>query len=258
MTLGFIGVGTITAAIVEGLQSTPARGAIVLSPRNAEVAASLAAQFADVRVAPTNQAVLDASDLVVMAVLPQIAHEVLSELRFRSDHRVVSLIPAVTLDYLRAMTAPASAVTRAVPLPSAALRQSPTAMYPLDASVKALFDELGAVIELDREEEFEAFTTATAVMSSYFGFAGTVAGWMRHQGVPEAKAHAYVNQMLQGLSAAAAASPQSSFRELIEEHQTQGGLNEQVFQSITAAGVFTDIERALDGVLARLVAGRPE
>jgi pyrroline-5-carboxylate reductase len=258
MTLGFIGVGTIAAAIVEGLQSTPASGPIVLSPRNARVAARLATQFADVRVAPTNQAVLDASDLVVIAVRPQIAHEVLSELRFRQEHLVVSLIPAVTLDYLRAMTAPASAVTRAVPLPSAALRQSPTAMHPADPSVKALFDELGAVIELDREEEFEAFTTATAVMSSYFGFAGTVAAWMQRQGVSEAKAHAFVNQMLQGLTAAASASPQSSFRVLTEEHQTQGGLNEQVLQSVTAAGVFTELERALDGVLARLVAGRPK
>lgn len=258
MTLGFIGVGAIAAAIVEGLQSTPARGPIVLSPRNVQVAARLATQFAEVRVAPTNQAVLDASDLVIIAVRPQIAHEVLSELRFRPEHRVVSLIPAVTLDYLRAIAAPASAVTRAVPLPSAAFRQSPTAMYPTYPSVEALFNELGTVIEIDREEEFEAFTTSTAIMSSYFGFAGTVAGWMRRQGVPEPKAHAFVNQMLQGLTAAAAASPQSSFRELAEEHQTQGGLNQQVLQSITAAGVFTELERALDGVLARLVAGRPK
>jgi hypothetical protein len=29
-----------------------------------------------------------------------------------------------------------------------------------------------------------------------------------------------------------------------------------VLQSITTAGVFTELERALDGVLARLVAGR--
>jgi len=67
-----------------------------------------------------------------------------------------------------------------------------------------------------------------------------------------------VNQMLQGLTAAAEASPQKSFRELAEEHQTQGGLNQQLLQSITAAGVFTELERALDGVLARLVAGRTE
>jgi pyrroline-5-carboxylate reductase len=81
---------------------------------------------------------------------------------------------------------------------------------------------------------------------------------MTREGVAEAKARAFVSQMLVGLAGAAAASPQSSFAELTEEHQTRGGLNEQVLQSITAAGVFTDLEHALDGVLARLVAGRPK
>ena len=258
MTLGIIGVGTIAAAVVEGLQSTSARCPIVLSPRNEQRASLLASKFAEVQVAPTNQAVLDASEIVVIAVRPQIAHAVLSELRFRPDHRVVSLIPAVTLDYLRAITAPARSVTRAVPLPSAARGQSPTSMYPPDPSLKALFEKLGVVIELDREEEFEAFTTATAIMSSYFRFAETVVAWMQREGVSGAKAHAFVNQMLLGLAGAAAASPQSSFADLTEEHQTHGGLNEQVLQSITTAGVFTELEHALDGVLARLVAGRPK
>src|SRR5258708_38331753 len=94
-------------------------------------------------------------------------------------------------------------------------------------------------------------------MSSYFRFAETVVAWMQREGVSEGKAHAFVNQMLLGLAGAAAASPQSSFAELSEEHQTHGGLNEQVLQSITTAGVFTEPEHAPEGVLAPLVAGRP-
>ena len=258
MTLGIIGVGAIAAAVVEGLQATSPRCPIVLSPRNEQRASLLASTFAEVQVAQSNQAVLDASETVIIAVRPQIAHAVLSELSFRPDHRVISLIPAVTLDYLRGMTAPSISVTRAVPLPSAARGQSPTSIYPPDPSLKALFEKLGVVIELDREEEFEAFTAATAIMSSYFRFAGTVVAWMQREGVSEAKAHAFVNQMLLGLAGAAAASPGSSCAELTEEHQTRGGLNEQVLQSITAAGVFTNLEHALDGVLARLVAGRPK
>ena len=112
MTLGIIGVGTIAAAVVEGLQSKSARCPIVLSPRNERRARLLASKFTEVQVAPTNQAVLDASETVIIAVRPQIAHSVLSELRFSPHHRVVSLIPAVTLDYLRAITAPACSVTR--------------------------------------------------------------------------------------------------------------------------------------------------
>lgn len=256
MTLGFIGTGTIAAAIVEGLQSTSANGPILLSPRNEATASRLAALFANVQVAPTNQAVLDGSDTVVLAVRPQIAHSVLSELRFRPEHRVISLIPAVTLKYLRAITAPSTAVTRAVPLPSAARRQSPTPIFPANPEVKAMFNDLGIAIELDREEEFEAFTTATSVMSSYFRFAGSVVKWMQREGVAAPKAHAFVTQMLSGLAGASAASPQSSFAELTEDHQTRGGLNEQVLESLTEGGVFEELERALDGILSRLIAGR--
>jgi pyrroline-5-carboxylate reductase len=46
MTLGFVGTGTIAAAIVEGLCATPDAGPILVSPRNADTAADLAARFA--------------------------------------------------------------------------------------------------------------------------------------------------------------------------------------------------------------------
>jgi pyrroline-5-carboxylate reductase len=256
MILGFIGTGSIAAAIVEGLQSTSARYSILLSPRNEATGSRLASQFANVQVASTNQAVLDGSDTIVLAVRPQIAHNVLSELRFRSDHRVVSLIPAVTLEYLKAITAPCAAVTRAVPLPSAARKESPTAIYPADPAIKTMFDELGTTIELDREEEFEAFTAATSIMSSYFFFAETVVSWMQDEGVAAHKAHAFFSQMLRGLAGAAGASPQSSFAELAEEHQTRGGLNEQVLRSLVQAGVFNELDRALDGIRTRLKAGQ--
>jgi len=119
-----------------------------------------------------------------------------------------------------------------------------------------MFNELGIVIELDREEEFESFTTATSIMSSYFRFAETVAAWMQDEGVAAPKAHAFITQMLRGLAGASVASPQNSFATLTDEHQTPGGLNEQVLQSLTDAGVFKELDRALDDVLTRLVSGR--
>ncbi len=254
MTLGFIGVGTIASAIVTGLRAAGNDEPIVLSPRNAEAAADLAGRFDGVRVASGNQAVLDASDVVVLAVRPQIAADVLRDLSFRPDHHVLSLIATVSLDDLKSLTAPAATVTRAVPLPSVARRQGPTAVYPPHAPIKALFDSLGVAVALDSEAEFDAFTAASAVMSSYFAVADTVAGWMARHGVAPANARAYVGQMFEGLSGTAAAAPESGFSVLAEEHQTRGGLNEQVLKSITEGGVLAGLDDALDAVLARLSA----
>lgn len=253
MRLGFIGTGTIAASIIEGLCTAGTEHSITVSPRNAEVAADLAARFTNVQVARTNQAVLDASDIVLLAVRPQIADSVLRELRFRPDHHAVSLIAAVSLDYLKEVTAPAATVTRAVPIPSVARRQGPTAFYPPNPNVKALFASLGTAIELDDESEFHAFTAGTAMMASYFQFAEAIASWMAGNGVAREKAQAYVGQMLVGLAGNFGSAADRDFATLAEEHQTRGGLNEQVLEFLSAQGNFMNISLALDAIKARLV-----
>ena len=254
-TLGFVGTGTIAAAMIEGLALSGSEK-IIVSPRNADIATGLAARFPNVTIAPDNQAVVDASDMVVLSVRPQIADEVLRPLDFRPDQHVLSLIATISLDYLNEVTAPAATVTRAVPLPPVARGQGPTAMFPPDARVKALYDRLGIAIELGDENEFDVFSAATATMSSYFAFARTVTSWMEANGVDAAKAHAFMAQMLEGLGSASPAAPGRSFVQLADEYQTRGGINEQVFRAITRDGVLPDLDQALDGVLARLRAGR--
>lgn len=92
MRVGFLGTGAITSAMVTGLSATKGEYEMVLSPRNAVVAADLARRFPSVAIASSNQAVLDACETVVIAVRPQIAEEVLKELRFSADHSVVSVV----------------------------------------------------------------------------------------------------------------------------------------------------------------------
>jgi pyrroline-5-carboxylate reductase len=254
--LGFIGTGTIAAAMIEGLAAAGVDSPILVSPRNAETANDLARRFGNVKIAANNQAVLDGSDLVILAVRPQIAGEVLPTLHFRPDHRVLSLIATVSLDWLHSVTAPAAAVARAVPLPPVARRQGPTAVFPADPIVCGLFDRLGTAITLDDESAFDVFTAATAIMGSYFAFAHTITAWMSEEGVAADKAHAFMAQMLKGLAGAASASPGRSFDQLADEHQTRGGINEQVYRAVTEGGVMADLDRALDAVLARLRAGR--
>lgn len=72
MTYGIIGVGAIATAIVTGLCEHAADApAIILSPRNASRAADLAARFPTVRVARSNQEVIDGSSVVLLCLRPQ-------------------------------------------------------------------------------------------------------------------------------------------------------------------------------------------
>ena len=253
MKLGFVGTGAITRAMVTGLRSSGVElPSIHLSPRNPVVAADLANRFPHVSVASSNQGVLDGCETVVLAVRPQIARNVLSELRFRPDHHVISIVSALSLVKLSALVAPAGRVTRAVPLPSAAKRRSPTAIYPRDRGAVDLFASLGTAFEVDNEEEFDALCTATAAIASYFAFADSIASWLARRQIPQGKASDYVARIFSGLADTAVEMPEGSFQSLAADHATPGGINEQVLTHLVERGTFEAVSEALDAVMVRL------
>ncbi len=252
MRLGFLGTGTITSAIVTGLHAASSGHSIVVSPRNPDVAADLARRFPEVFVAASNQEVLDDSETVVLAVRPQIAESVLGELRFRPDHQAISLMSGVTVARIGALVAPATRISRAVPLPSAARRRCPTGVYPPDPATLQLFSHLGAAFGVESETEFAAVCTTTATMATWFAFADGAATWLAQQGVPEDKARDYIARIYFGLAETAVEHPETSFQSLAREHATRGGTNEQVLAHMTAAGVFERFAEALDAVMRRV------
>ena len=128
----------------------------MLSPRNAERAQALAERHATVTVAADNQAVIDAADVVVLAVRPQ-DRAVLGELRF-NQRPVVSLLAGVTHAELAPLVAPAREIRRAIPLPDVARRTGVTPIQPDDSAApplrRALLGErahaLGEVLGAER------------------------------------------------------------------------------------------------------------
>jgi pyrroline-5-carboxylate reductase len=253
MKLGFIGTGAITAAMITGLSAGWADDdTILVSPRNATVATDLSNRFRHVEIAASNQAVLDDSDIVVLAVRPQLAREVLSELRFRGDHHIISLIATLSLEAVSGLVAPALKITRAVPLPSVAHRLGPTPVFPPDPIVMALFDRLGTAIPVESVSEFDVLCTVTATMASYFAFVDGISSWMiRHQ-VTDTKARRYVAGIYQGLARTAVMEPGQSFAALAGDHATRGGLNEQMLAHLTDRQVFASLSDGLDAVLHRI------
>jgi pyrroline-5-carboxylate reductase len=252
MTLGFVGTGAITAAIVTGLNSEGECGHVIrLSPRNAEVAAGLARRFDNVSVCASNQEVLDSSGMVILAVRPQVAEEVLSGLHFSRGQLVISLIAGFSTSRIAELVRPAGGISRAIPLPSVAQRRSPIAVYPPRGAAAELFGPLGQVFGIESEDHLNAFSTATSTMAAYFGLLGHIASWVQGKGIPERQAREYVARIFSGLNDAGLEAPERSFQELATAHATPGGLNEQVLRDLTAHGVFDTLREALDAVHRR-------
>ena len=250
MRLGFIGTGTITAHIVRGLKASPlADWEITLSPRNEAIAAELA-QLPGVTVAPDNQAVIDASDAVVLAVRPQVAAEVLAPLRFHPAHPLISLIAATSLETLAKWTG-ARQICRAIPLPSVQDRACVTPVFPPEPLAMQMFGALGQALPVHDLPGFDAYATGSAVMATWFGMAETAALWMVENGIPAADAETYMRGLFANLGQTIR-DESRSLEALRHDHATKGGLNEQTYRVFTENGGSKALKAGMDSVMARI------
>jgi pyrroline-5-carboxylate reductase len=251
-TYGVLGVGSIAAAIVAGLCDGVADPPeVVLSPRNTVRSADLAERYATVRVAEDNQAVVDAADVVVVCLLPDNAAEVLAGLRFRPGQGVVSAVAGIPVAHLGELVAPATEVSRSVPLPAVTTRESVTPVHPGGPAAEELFARLGGSMAVEDEMAFESIAAASATVAAYFGYLGAIAGWLGSRGIPEDGARRYVAATFAALAGELGA-PDPDFSALANAHATPGGLNEQFARDLGAAGVYDAVRAGLDAVLARI------
>ena len=249
--LGFVGVGTISAAMVRGLKASPLAGwPVLLSPRNAELAGALAASLPGVRVATDNQAVIDGAEIVILAVRPQVAESVLRPLRIGADQTVISLIAGLPINSVKSWTG-AVKVCRAVPLPFVQHRTDVTPVFPPDPDVLALFDAVGQALPVADLATFEIYSASSSMMGTYFGILETAEAWAIAQGLPPTNARAYFSGLFSNLGDVLRQS-QSSLIDLRIAHSTRGGLNEQVFAQFTQVGGDEALANALSSVLARI------
>ena len=252
--LGFVGVGAIAEALITGMCAAGERRAnFLLSPRNAEVAKRLAERFSSVAVASDNQAVLDASDIIFLAVRPQVAGDVLGALKFRPDHRIVSLVATLEVARLGPLVAPVSSIARVAPIPAVARRLGPLLLHPPVPEIARLLEGLGHLIQLENESDLDAYWSTTGLMASYFGLLGEMAGWLSRQNLEETQVRIFVAALFEALGVTASEYATAGFEQLIARHTTQGGLNEQAWRELKAAGWPGLFSQALDLIHARMM-----
>lgn len=252
MTYGIVGVGAIAAAIVTGLcEQVREAPAIVLSPRNASRAADLASRFPTVRVARSNQEVIDASSVLLLCIRPQDARSVLSGLKFSSEQPIISMLAGISIEALQELAAPAQNIARAIPLPSVAAREGATPIFPATEAAQTLFDRLGSAIEIPNAVAFEATSASTATIAAHFSYLNSICRWLIAHGVSDSAARRQVAATFAGL-AGQLRGQAPDFAELARDHATQGGINEQFLGVLEQARVFDAVDSGLNGVLDRL------
>ena len=193
MKLGFIGTGKISMAVVEGLCHSDLEGlSIRLSPRNEQTSRTLAQTYANVDRCPSNQQVLDQSDIICLAVRPDDARNVLKELVFREDHTVVSFVPFLVKADLAQAVAPARQVCRAIPLPTVVHHQCPIPILNATDKVTTLFNAIGQPLRVEDEHQLHVLWTLTGLISPFYDLLRQWSVWSMGQGVGENLANAFI------------------------------------------------------------------
>lgn len=252
MQIGFIGVGKITNAIVEGLCTSSIEDTqIYLSPRNEANARRLAEKYAQVERLESNQQVIDRSDIVFIAVRPAVALEVLHTLVFREKQIVVSLIPLLKRTELLNAVAPATHVTRAVPTPTVMQHTGPILLFHSNDTVTQLFRHLGQPLEVTDEQQLHVLWTLTGLITPYYDLLHELSSWTIANGVDGTTGNQYIAGLFQALSFAAQQESHINFKELAQHAETPNGMNEQAGREIREKGAHHAYRIASDNLLTR-------
>jgi len=246
MKIGFIGVGTLSSAVVSAMAHKYPERTIYLSPRSNDKVSALTAANPNVHRLESNQDVIEACDIVMLGMLPPQAADVLSTLVFSERHIVVSFVVGISAHDIGEMVYPAQKVCRVTPITTIELFAGPITVFPAFEEVVEAFTGLGEIIQVSSELDMKLLGCSSAILSTYFEFQNTVINWATTQGVDNETASIYIRHLLSGLSAVGLSKDNSELASLPAKHQTPGGLNERVRNGLMAAGWFDELKAQLD------------
>jgi pyrroline-5-carboxylate reductase len=248
--VGVIGVGHLAGYLVEGLRRASPDVKIVLSPRNVERSAKLAARFG-ARVASNNQAVVDAADVILVTTRPGDALGACKEVSFRPDQTVISAAAGLPLESLKPVVAPATAA-RAMPISCAAINESPTLIYPDIPEACALFELLGQVHVLPDESRFTPASAIAAFYGWVYALLDEMVAWTEQAGVPPETARSLVLETVRGAADMALAQPNQGLSAMLDALATPGGITERGLRVLHERQGLAAWTHALDAVLDRI------
>ncbi len=253
-TIGFIGTGEITTALVTGFCERAAEMPypIILSPRGAKNAARLTAAYPDrVTTAASNQDVLNHSEYVVLAMLPEQGEEICRQLHFRKDHKVINLMCDRALPDIRSWIGDTAALVHMVPSTFNAFFSGPIVLCPSQPEVETIFQNIGVIVSVEERCQAGVLASITACMLSFFTLQDQLVQWAKAQDVSGELAAVFTSGFFQALSVQAAQADEEQLHTLATV-TTPGGVNYLVKNAIESAGGFDLWTTPLDQVLERL------
>jgi pyrroline-5-carboxylate reductase len=250
MRIGIIGTGIIGSAVVTGFCTKKTGHEFLLSPRNAERAAALAARFPEATVCASNQEVVDGADWVFNC-LHRKDFGALYGLKFRREQKVANMAAEMRLPALREIIGETRLLAHVIPLPFISDGYGPLLIYPEIKEAGELFAPVSDVFFAHRQEDAQTLQIITGLMSAYNMLLGEIVKFSDEQGIAHDVSVSFLCSLFSSLCTRAAGIPNCDFVNLAHE-MTPGGYNEQAMKELVGNGAIRAWRTALDRLIERL------
>ena len=248
MRIGVLGTGHLAEFLIRGVAG---KGySFTVSPRSADRAAALAASHG-VAVGQSNQAVVDACDLILVCLPAAEGVAILRGLRFRAGQSVLSAMAGARVADVAAAVAPAAAACAMMPGLANAHGMGPCLIHPARAEWEAFLAALGPVHVFDDEEEFVTATAFGAMSGAVFFWMDALIGWFAANGVAPETARHLVAQTVRG-NAEVLLREDATLGEIRRGIATPGGITEALVRVLEGRGALPAWAEGMDVVLARV------
>ena len=253
MKLGFIGTGKITYSVVTGICSSKIKfNKILVSPRNLATARKLAKYNKKVKIAKSNDEIVNSCNWIFLAVTPTVGQNLIKKLKFKSNQTVISFISTITLPQLKKMIKAKVIIVRAIPLPPISIKKGPVPIFPPNKKIKSFFNKLGTTVEIKNENLSKNFWSTSGMMAPFYELLNTMSNWLVKKGVKKENAQKYITSLFLALSEDAVVNSKKDLKYLVKESQTPKGLNEQGVNELRKLGFYKSTEKTLNSILKRL------
>ncbi|MBE2897065.1 pyrroline-5-carboxylate reductase [Pasteurellaceae bacterium HPA106] len=258
--IAFIGAGNMSNALMLGLLRAGVASSHMMAS-NPSLPKLTALSPLGIHTTQDNAVAARFGEVVVLAVKPQMmaqACQVLSPLDF-SQKLVISIAAGMPIARLKQLLPSANAVVRAMPNTPALLQAGMTGLFANDACsaaqkalAQAIFDAVGRVCWLDKEDDINVVTAGAGSSPAYFFYVlEAMQTALLQMGLDESHARTLIEQAMAGAAKMVIENPQLSLGELCAQVTSKGGTTAAAIAQFEKCGLAEIIAQGMQQASAR-------
>lgn len=261
MKTGFIGVGNMGGAILQGYAKSPesAKDRIMICDANKARCEALRTKIPKLAVAGEISDLVKASDVIVLGVKPQIIEEVMDEVAkyYKKDKVIVSMAAGISIDYLCRFLGKDAKIVRIMPNTPAMVGEAMIAMCPYGAltlaelmDVEKILKSVGRVEEVS-ESLIDCVIGVSGSSPAYtFMYIEALTQAATANGMDPQTARTFAAQAVLGAAKLVLESPES-LEQLRTNVCSPGGTTIKAVKKLEANGFMQDVKEAFQAAYDR-------